>query len=244
MFTTIKRLSFVILVPAVVGAGHGRNGRRSRPTLQWSKHPMPTCRQPTSREQSYANAPAAKIKPAPVQGAAEQTGKSNTESADATPSAPAPKVKRLPFVIERRSEDRLPAPAQAAAEAVRESADARPSPPVPQVEPISAAERPPGEKVARGTSEAEAAEQRPRKESDRSAREQRRTGDVRQARNEANTRNTKVARREQADRSPPRRLGQEDIDLRGVRAAITELRKSRSVEDLVARLDALGRGAR
>jgi hypothetical protein len=296
MLTTIKKLSFAVLVPAVVGVGAWAQWTTlttDAAAIGTSTADLAPADVTPNGEQPYANAIDPKIKPSPVEGAAEQAkpqvakinmesadarpsppvikvkrlpfvverrsedgasaraqapaqaAKINTESADASPSPPAPKVQNLPSVVERRSEDGMAAQAQAPARTARinaESADARPSHPASQLKPASAAERPAREKAPLETSEGEAAEQRP-KQNGRSAREQRRIGEVRQTKSESSTHKAKVAKREQADYHP-RRLGREDIDLRGVRAVITELRKSRSVEDLVARLDALGRGGR
>jgi hypothetical protein len=304
MLTAIKRLSFVVLVPAVVGVGAW---------AEWTTFTTDAAAVGTSTadlapadvtpkgEKLYANVANRKLERSPLASAADearpQEEKIKIESAEGNSSPPAIKVKRLPFVIERRSEDGMAAQSQAPAPAVKtntetsdarpaplaptvespgvverrvedgmaaqaqppartarinaESADVRPSRPAPQPKLGSAADRPAGEKTTREAS-SEAADQRP-KQLDRPARDQRRIGEVRQAKevrqvkevrqakSESSTQKAKVAKREQAD-FHPRRLGREDIDLRGVRAAIIGLRKSRSFDDLIARLDALGGG--
>jgi hypothetical protein len=236
-----------------------------------------------AEEQPDANAASPKIKPTPVEGAAEQAqrqqAKTKMAPSDVRPSPPAPEVKRLPVVVERKSEARAasqaqapmgePPDANAASPKIKpspvERADARPSRPAPQVlpapqvKPAPAAERPAGKTVPRETRQVEAAKQQPRKQNDRSAREQPRAredddddddedddddDDDDETQDEANTRKAKVAKREPADRPPRRLVGRDDIDLRGIQAVITELQKSRSVEELAARLDALGRGFR
>jgi hypothetical protein len=298
MLTAIKRLSFVVLVPAVVGVGawaEWTTFTTDAASVGTSAADLAPADVTHNGEKRYANVADPKTERSPSASAADETrpqgGKITIESAEAKSPPTAIKVKRLPFVIERRSEDGVTAQSQAPAPAVKtntetsdarpsplapnvqnpgvverrtddwmaaqpqdpartarinaESADARPARPAPQLKPGSAAERPAGEKTTRETS-GEAADQRP-KQLDRSARDQRRIGEVRQAKevrqtkSESSTQKAKVAKREQVD-FHPRRLGREDIDLRGVRAAIIELRKSRSFEDLMARLDALGGG--
>jgi hypothetical protein len=270
MFTIIKRLAFVVLVPAVVGLGAWAQWTTftTNAAVVGTSPADPSLADVTpDGEQPHANAADPKIKPAPVadrrprEGADEQAqpqaANINAEPAQASAAPPILKVKRLPFALERRSEDGVAAQAQAPAQAAKidtESAQARAAPPAPEVKPASASDRPSGEKVSGETRKA--AEQQ---QDDRSAREQGREREVRRTQNKDNARKANVAKREKADQAmqnrtgrsalalrdhPPRLLGPDDIDLRRAQGVIAELRKSRSIEDLAARLDALGRGMR
>jgi len=221
MFTIFKKLAFVVLVPAVVGLGAW---------AQWTAF----------TDATVVGASTADSSPADII--------HNGAQPDA--SAADPKIKPAP-VVDRGARDGAPEQAQPEGAKINpQPAHASAAPPAAQVKPASTAERPSGEKVPGETRGA--AEQQPPKQDELSAREQGRERAVHRTQNEANARKANIAKREKSDRAvqnrnsrhPPQLLGPDGIDLRRAQAVIAELRKSRSVEDLAARLDVLGRSYR
>jgi colicin import membrane protein len=186
MFTTFKRIAVVVLVPTVVGLGvwaewttlttkFAMLGTSAAEAIESIPADLTT---DGVRPDARATVPEIKPAPAPDRkpenGAAEQappqTAKSTAEPAKvdpaaqtrpapATPGAPAaPKVKRLPFAIERRPEDGAAAQARVSAPATKidvQPAQATPAPqPKPEVKPAAAAEQRPAQKTATKESEA------------------------------------------------------------------------------------------
>ena len=146
-------------------------------------------------------------------------------------------------VVDRGARDGAPEQAQPEGAKINpQPAHASAAPPAPQVKLASTAERPFGEKVPGETRQT--AEQQPPKQDDPSAREQGREREVHRAQNEANALKGNVAKREKSDRAVQNPVARVGTDDRRAQAVIAELRKSRSVEDLAARLEALGRSYR
>jgi hypothetical protein len=234
MFTALKRLAFAVSVPAVLAIG----GWAQWTTFTTDAATVWTSTAGGSRvdvvgnsEQPNASAADSRIKPAPSPD--RRAGDGTTGQAE--PSAPA-------------------------AKADTEFVQANASPPDPPIEPAPAAERGVGEKAelveqqppsasTNRTSTKETKERRaslPRETQEyRPTREQERERESRRSQNEvADPRKAIVAKRQKADQARQQWLpGPNGIGPGEVQAIITELRKSRSVADLAARLDALGRGA-
>jgi hypothetical protein len=278
MFTTFKRIAVVVLVPTVVGLGvwaewttlttkFAMLGTSAAEAIESIPADLTT---DGVRPDARATVPEIKPAPAPDRkpenGAAEQappqTAKSTAEPAKvdpaaqtrpapATPGAPAaPKVKRLPFAIERRPEDGAAAQARVSAPATKidvQPAQATPAPqPKPEVKPAAAAEQRPAQKTA--TKESEAAKPQAQdkpapksevkseakseaKPDDRAARKEN-AANREKAEQAAQSRNGRSASRER----PSRSYDPDDVD---PRKALTELRRSRSVADFYDRLEAL-----
>jgi len=234
MFTTLKRLAFVLSVPTVLAIGGW---------VQWTTFTTDAATVGTSTaggsradvvrnsEQPNASAADSRIKPAPSPDRVAGDG----TAAGAQPPVPAVRANT-------------------------EFAQANASPPDPPIEPAPAAERESGEKAERveqlppssATSRSSTKETKERRASlpgetqeYRPTREQERERESRRSQNEAaDPRKAIVAKRQKSDQARQQWLpGPNGIGSRDVQALITELGKSRSRADLAARLDALGKGA-
>jgi hypothetical protein len=241
MFTTLKRLAFVLSVPAVLAIGGW---------VQWTTFTTDAATVGTSTdggsradvvrnsEQPNASAADSRIKPAPSP---------DRPAGDGTAAGAQPPVR--------------------AVRANTEFAQANASPPDPSIEPAPATERESGEKLSGETTRGELAEPQPPGSSTsrsstketkerraslpgetqeyRPTREQERERESRRSQNEvADPRKAIVAKRQKTDQARQQWLpGPNGIGSREVQALITELGKSRSRADLAARLDALGKGA-
>ena len=190
--------------------------------------------------------PAARTRPAPA--------------AAVAPAAPAaPKVKRLPFAIERRPEDGAAAQARVSAPATKidvqpAQATAAPQPKPEFVKPAAAAEQRSAQKTA--TKESEAA--KPQAQDKPTPKSEAKSEVKPEAKSEAKSeakpddraaRKENAAKREKAEQAaqsrngrsasrerPARSYDPDDVD---PRKALTELRRSRSVADFYDRLEAL-----
>jgi hypothetical protein len=247
MFTTFKRLAFAVSVPAVLALGGWAQWTTLTTDVATAGiSTAAVARVDIVRETEQLNAGAAdpRINPAP---SPDRTAGDGT-TGQAEP--PAPVVK-----------------------ANTEFAQANAAPPEPSIEPAAAAERGAGEKAElagqqppnsstnrSSTMETKERQALPREtQEDGSRREQEQEGEFRRSKSDsANARKAVVAKRQKAKQArqqwngpsalalrdhPMRLRGPDGIGPREVRALITELRKSRSVEDLAARLDVLGRAA-
>ena len=154
MFATFKRFALVVVVPAVVGLGVWAQW-----TTLTTKFAMLGASPAESAEsippeittdgvRPDARAADPEIKPAPasdrapengaVEQARPQAAKITVEPAQVNPAAAAPKVKRLPFAVERRPDDAAATKPQAPAQTAK--IDAQPAPastvsPAPQAKP-------------------------------------------------------------------------------------------------------------
>ena len=196
--------------------------------------------------------PAARTRPAPA-AAAPPT----VSTVSAAPAAP--KVKRLPFAIERRPEDGAAAQARVSAPATKidvqpAQATAAPQPKPEFVKPAAAAEQRSAQKTA--TKESEAA--KPQAQDKPTPKSEAKSEVKPEAKSEAKSeakpddraaRKENAAKREKAEQAaqsrngrsasrerPSRSYDPDDVD---PRKALTELRRSRSVADFYDRLEAL-----